>query len=100
VHLDHPGTMSQRHTHSAEPLRADGSRRALRVGLGGPVGSGKTATVAALCRTLRDRWPIAVVTNDTTDASPPSRSCAATAPSTCGACAPTATPPRWGSSAR
>jgi urease accessory protein len=32
--------------------------------LGGPVGSGKTATVAALCRTLRDCWPIAVVTND------------------------------------
>ncbi|MEU8726256.1 MULTISPECIES: urease accessory protein UreG [Streptomyces] len=64
MHLDHPVTMPQRHTHSAEPLRADGSRRALRVGLGGPVGSGKTASVAALCRTLRDRWSIAVVTND------------------------------------
>ncbi|SCF73893.1 urease accessory protein UreG [Streptomyces sp. Ncost-T10-10d] len=64
MHLDHPVTMPQRHSHSAEPLRADGSRRALRVGLGGPVGSGKTASVAALCRTLRDRWSIAVVTND------------------------------------
>ncbi|WP_033328917.1 urease accessory protein UreG [Streptomyces yerevanensis] len=64
MHLDHPVTMPQRHTHSAEPLSADGTRRALRVGLGGPVGSGKTASVAALCRTLRESWSIAVVTND------------------------------------
>jgi urease accessory protein len=64
MHLDHSETFPQRHTHSAEPLRPDSSRRALRVGLGGPVGSGKTATVAALCRTLRDRWQIAAVTND------------------------------------
>ncbi|WP_371494772.1 urease accessory protein UreG [Kitasatospora sp. NBC_00374] len=39
-------------------------RRALRIGLGGPVGSGKTATVAALCRALRDELALAVVTND------------------------------------
>jgi urease accessory protein len=45
-------------------VRADGTRRALRIGLGGPVGSGKTATVAALCRTLRDQYALAVVTND------------------------------------
>jgi urease accessory protein len=45
-------------------MHPDGSRRALRIGLGGPVGSGKTATVAALCRALRDRYSIAVVTND------------------------------------
>jgi urease accessory protein len=64
MHLDHSETFPQRHSHSADPLRPDGSRRALRVGLGGPVGSGKTATVAALCRTLRDRWQIAAVTND------------------------------------
>jgi urease accessory protein len=64
VHLDHPTTMPHRHTYSADALRPDGSRRALRVGLGGPVGSGKTATVAALCRALRDRLSIAVVTND------------------------------------
>jgi urease accessory protein len=64
MHLDHAETFPQRHTHSADPLRPDGSRRALRVGLGGPVGSGKTATVAALCRTLRDQWQIAAVTND------------------------------------
>ncbi|MEU2916403.1 urease accessory protein UreG [Streptomyces massasporeus] len=64
MHLDHPVTMPQRHIHSADPQRPDGSRRALRIGVGGPVGSGKTATVAALCRTLRDRLSLAVVTND------------------------------------
>jgi len=36
----------------------------LRVGIGGPVGSGKTALTLALCRALRDRYNIAVVTND------------------------------------
>lgn len=36
----------------------------LRVGVGGPVGSGKTALVDALCKRLRDRYDIAVVTND------------------------------------
>jgi urease accessory protein len=34
------------------------------LGVGGPVGSGKTALVEALCRRLRDRWSLAVVTND------------------------------------
>jgi len=38
--------------------------RPLRVGIGGPVGSGKTALVAALCRTLSSRRQLAVVTND------------------------------------
>jgi urease accessory protein len=37
---------------------------ALRLGIGGPVGSGKTALVLALCRALRDRYDLAVVTND------------------------------------
>lgn len=64
MHLDHGVTYPQRHTHSAEPVRADGTRRALRIGLGGPVGSGKTATVAALCRALRTELSMAVVTND------------------------------------
>ncbi|MER5844391.1 urease accessory protein UreG [Streptomyces prasinus] len=64
MHLDHPVTMPHRHTHSADPRRPDGSRRALRIGFGGPVGSGKTAAVAALCRTLRGRLSLAVVTND------------------------------------
>jgi len=36
----------------------------LRVGIGGPVGSGKTALTLALCRHLRDRYALAVVTND------------------------------------
>ena len=36
----------------------------LRVGVAGPVGSGKTALVDALCKDLRDRFSIAVVTND------------------------------------
>jgi urease accessory protein len=36
----------------------------LRVGIGGPVGSGKTALTLALCRALRDRYEVAVVTND------------------------------------
>jgi urease accessory protein len=36
----------------------------LRVGIGGPVGSGKTALVDALCKRLRDRYEIAVITND------------------------------------
>ena len=36
----------------------------LRVGIGGPVGSGKTALTLALCRALRDRHQLAVVTND------------------------------------
>jgi urease accessory protein len=36
----------------------------LRVGVGGPVGSGKTALVDSLCKRMRDRFNIAVVTND------------------------------------
>ena len=36
----------------------------LRVGIGGPVGSGKTALVERLCKRMRERWQIAVVTND------------------------------------
>ena len=37
---------------------------ALRVGVAGPVGSGKTALIDALCKSMRDRYQIAVVTND------------------------------------
>ncbi|MFI5838925.1 urease accessory protein UreG [Catenuloplanes sp. NPDC051500] len=40
------------------------NRRALRIGIGGPVGSGKTALVAALCRSLAAELRLAVVTND------------------------------------
>jgi urease accessory protein len=45
------------------PLGHD-TRRALRIGIGGPVGSGKTALVAALCRQLAGEVRLAVVTND------------------------------------
>jgi urease accessory protein len=38
--------------------------RPFRVGIGGPVGSGKTALVDALCKRLRDRYALAAVTND------------------------------------
>jgi urease accessory protein len=47
------------HEHPADP---DG--RPLRIGIGGPVGSGKTALVAALCRLLAERVSMVVVTND------------------------------------
>ena len=36
----------------------------LRVGIGGPVGSGKTTLTEKLCKAMRERWSIAVVTND------------------------------------
>lgn len=36
----------------------------LRVGIGGPVGSGKTALTERLCKAMRDRYDIAVITND------------------------------------
>ena len=43
------------------PLSKNGP---LRVGIGGPVGSGKTTLVEKLCKAMRERWSIAVVTND------------------------------------
>ncbi|GGU90649.1 urease accessory protein UreG [Actinomadura cremea] len=62
------------HLHHTDPALPDALQptagrpndrpRALRIGLGGPVGAGKTATVAALCGRLRDTLSIAVVTND------------------------------------
>ena len=39
-------------------------KAALRIGVGGPVGSGKTALLEVLCKTLRNTYNIAVVTND------------------------------------
>jgi urease accessory protein len=56
-----PGAFQDRGTpHARDDLR----RRAFTVGVGGPVGSGKTALVLALCRALRDSRSLAVVTND------------------------------------
>ena len=40
------------------------TQQALRVGIGGPVGSGKTALLESLCKAMRERYNIAVVTND------------------------------------
>ena len=39
-------------------------RKPVRIGIGGPVGSGKTSTLVALCRALGTKYSIAVVTND------------------------------------
>jgi urease accessory protein len=55
-----PGSFAARE----RPRRRDLSRRAFTVGVGGPVGSGKTALVLQLCRRLRDALSLAVVTND------------------------------------
>ncbi|BBZ33490.1 urease accessory protein UreG [Mycolicibacterium confluentis] len=52
------------HDHVERPRRARRPGEPLRIGVGGPVGSGKTALVAALCRTLRDELSLAVLTND------------------------------------
>jgi len=60
THADHPG----HYHHRERPLRRDTRERAFTVGVGGPVGSGKTALVLALCRLLRDRLSLGVVTND------------------------------------
>src|SRR5437870_9440407 len=59
-HADHPGHFHERET----PRRRDYRARAFTVGIGGPVGSGKTALVLALCRALRERHSLGVVTND------------------------------------
>jgi urease accessory protein len=59
-HAPGPGRFEDR----ATPRRRDLDRRAFTVGVGGPVGSGKTALVLALCRKLRDGLGVAVVTND------------------------------------
>lgn len=40
------------------------SKNALRVGVGGPVGCGKTALIEVLCKAMRDKWQVGVVTND------------------------------------
>ena len=53
-----------RFTERDAPLARDFGERPFTVGIGGPVGSGKTALLLALCRTLRDRIPLGVVTND------------------------------------
>jgi urease accessory protein len=46
------------------PIDRNYRERAFTVGIGGPVGSGKTALLLALCRLLRDEYSLAAVTND------------------------------------
>ena len=58
--MDHPGHFHDRD----QPRDRDYQRRAFTVGIGGPVGSGKTALMLALCQKLRDRVNLAAVTND------------------------------------
>ena len=55
-----PGVYDRR----AQPKRRDYAARSFTVGIGGPVGSGKTALLLALCRKLRDTCKLGVVTND------------------------------------
>ena len=59
--MDHPG-----HFELRELVRSDRdyNKRQFTVGIGGPVGSGKTAIVKALCEKLRNKLSLAVVTND------------------------------------
>jgi urease accessory protein len=57
---DGPGTFDGR----SAVLARDYRERAFTIGIGGPVGSGKTALLLALCRLLRDDYNLAVVTND------------------------------------
>lgn len=45
-------------------MASSSSHGPLRVGIGGPVGAGKTTLVEQLCRRMRHRWSLAVVTND------------------------------------
>src|SRR5258708_39518237 len=52
------------HNHTERPKRHREPGEPLRIGVGGPVGSGKTALVAALCRQLRDELSLAGLTND------------------------------------
>jgi urease accessory protein len=55
-----PGLFRQR----APRVPRDFAARAFTVGIGGPVGSGKTALVLSICKKLRDRMSLGVVTND------------------------------------
>ncbi|CAO3693867.1 unnamed protein product [Rhizopus stolonifer] len=60
--MDSPGLYQERP--KAIYDSRDWSERAFTVGIGGPVGSGKTALMLALCQRLRDKYSIAAVTND------------------------------------
>jgi urease accessory protein len=77
-HDDHSHDHSHGATHTHEPLENPGyfdqralpganrdyQHRAFTIGIGGPVGSGKTALLLSLCKALREKHNLAVVTND------------------------------------
>ena len=58
--MEHPGHFAEREN----PVSRDYSKRAFTIGIGGPVGSGKTALTKAICEALRNEMSLAVVTND------------------------------------
>ena len=59
--MDHPGKFGERDLPNY--ASRNWTERAFTVGIGGPVGSGKTALLLALCRRLRDTYNVGVVTN-------------------------------------
>ena len=61
--LDSPGNFAERETRRL-PTYRNFRQRAFTVGIGGPVGTGKTALLKALCERLRDDYRLGVVTND------------------------------------
>jgi urease accessory protein len=60
----HPPIERGTFTAREKPLERDWKERAFTIGIGGPVGSGKTALMLALCQALRTEYNIAAVTND------------------------------------
>ena len=109
---EQPWATTTTHDHDHPPAAPRRRDRPLRIGIGGPVGSGKTTLVGALCVLLRDELSLAVVTNDiftTEDAealrraavlptseSSPSRPDAARTRRSATTSPPTSTPPsRW-----
>jgi urease accessory protein len=63
-HDDHAHPHPHPHGSHLHPPQPGAGERPLRIGIGGPVGSGKTTLVGALCELLRDDLSLAVVTND------------------------------------
>ena len=62
--LDGPGLFEKREKPILEKGKRDFKERAFTVGIGGPVGSGKTALMLALCRHFRETNKICSITND------------------------------------
>ena len=63
-HLDHFDSPGLFHHRELIHEKRNFKKRAFTVGIGGPVGTGKTAWLMQICRALRDKMNIAVVTND------------------------------------